>query len=101
MNLNVSLKGSTLASEALYRCGITVLGKDILEYKKEKQRQQYNKLLIVLRNAGKSHQKRLQTYHKLITNKNKQYRSIYTAKDWENYFILRKRKGEPVLPRGN
>ena len=25
---------------------------------------------------------------------------MYTAQDWENYFIVRNRKNDPVLPRG-
>ena len=66
-----ALKGSTLTSGALYRCGIAVLGKDMWEYKKEKHIQQDDKFLNVFRNATKSRQKRLQTEHDLITNKNK------------------------------
>ena len=53
MNLKDALKGVTLTDGALSRFGIAVLGKDILEYKKEKQRQQYDKHIIVLRNAEK------------------------------------------------
>ena len=101
MNLKDALKGRTLTSWALYRCVITVLGKDICEYKKENYRQQYDKNPIVLRNATKSHQKILQTYHDLITNKNKQDMSLYTDKDWTNCLIVRKRKDDPDLPRGN
>ena len=52
-----------------------------------------------MRNAAKNHQKRLQTYHDLIENKNKQDRSMYAAQDWANYLIMRKRKDDPVLPR--
>ena len=100
MNLKNSLKGSTLKAGALYRCGIGVLGKGIREHKKEKQRQQDDKHLIVLRNAAKIHQKRLQNYHYLLANKKKQDRSMYTAQDWKNYLIVRKRKEDPVLPRG-
>ena len=100
MNLKYALKGSTLTARALYRCGISVLGKDIWEYKKGKQRQQDDKHLINLRNATKSHQKCIQTYHKLIANKKKKYRSTHTAQDWTNYLIARKRKEDPVLPIG-
>ena len=100
MNLKDALKGSTLTARALYGYSIAVLGKDIWEYKKEKQRQQYNKHIIVLQNAAKSHQKRLQTYHDFIANKKKQYRSMYTAQYWTNYLIVRKSKDDPVLPRG-
>ena len=53
-----------------------------------------------MRNAAKSHQKRLQTYHDLIANKKKQDRSMYTAQDWENYLVVRKKRDDPVLPRG-
>ena len=38
MNLKDALKGSTLTSGDLYICVITVLGKEIREYNKEKQR---------------------------------------------------------------
>ena len=92
MYLKEALKGSTLTAGALYRCSIAVLSKEIWEYKKEKQRQQYDKHIIVLRNTAKSHQKRLQTYHELIANKKKQDRSLYTAHDWKNYLIVRKIK---------
>ena len=61
----------------------------------------YDKHLIVLRNAEKIHQKRLQTYHDLIVNNKKQDRNLHTAHDWTNYFILSKVKDEPALPRGN
>ena len=71
MNLKYALKGSTLTVGALYRYGTAVLDKDIWEYKKEKQRQKYDKYRIVLRNDVKSHQKRLQNYHDLIANKKK------------------------------
>ena len=98
MNLKDALKGSTLAAGALYRCGIAVLGKDIWEYEKEKQRQQDDKHLILLRNAAKNYQKRLQNYHDSIANKKKQDRSLYTAQDWTNHLIARKRKDDPVLP---
>ena len=37
MNLKDALKGRTLTAGALYICGISVLGKDIREYKKDKQ----------------------------------------------------------------
>ena len=53
-----------------------------------------------MKNSVKSHHKHLQTYHDLITNKKKQDRSMYTAQDWANYLIVRKRKYDPVLPRG-
>ena len=56
---------------------------------------------MVLRNAAKSHQNRLQTYHNLIANKKKQERSMYTVQDRENYLIVKKRKDDPVIPRGN
>ena len=101
MNLKDALKGSTLISGALYRCGIAVLGKDIWKYKKENERHQDDKHLIVLKNTAKSHQKRLQTYHELIANKKKQDRSLYTAQDWKNYLIVRKIKDDTVLPRCN
>ena len=100
MNLKDALKGITLTYGALYRCGIAVLGKDIWEYKKKKQKQQDDKHLIVLRNAAKNHQKRLQTYHDLIANKKKQDRSMYTAHDWKNYLFARMRKDDPDLPIG-
>ena len=48
MGLKGALKGITFTARALYRCGIAVLGKDILEYNKENQRQKYDKHLIVL-----------------------------------------------------
>ena len=48
-----------------------------------------------MRNPGKSHQNRLQNYHDLIANKEN------TAQDWTNYLVVRKRKDDPVLPRGN
>ena len=64
INFKDALKGSTLTSGALYRCGITVLGKYIWEYKKEKQRQQDDKYLIVLRNAEKF----IKTVFKLTMN---------------------------------
>ena len=98
MGFNRALKGITFTSRALYRCGIDVLVKYIWGYKKEKQRQQYDKNPIVLRRAAKTHQKRLQTYHDIITNKKKQDRSLYTAQDWKNYFIVRKRKDD-LLPQ--
>ena len=100
MNLKDDLKGSTLTPGALYRCGIAVIGKDIWEYKKEKQRKQDDKHLIFLKNTAKSHQQHLQNYHDLITNKKKQDRSMYTAHDWENDLIVGKRKDDPVIPRG-
>ena len=53
-----------------------------------------------MKNAAKSHQKCLQNYHDLITNKKKQDRSLYTVQDWKNYLIVGKRKDDPVLPRG-
>ena len=98
MNLMDALKGRTLTSGALYRYGIDVLGKEIWEYKKENQTQQEDKHLTVLRNAAKSNQKRLKTYHELISNKKKQDRYLYTAHDWTNSLIVRKRKDDPVLP---
>ena len=99
MNLKGALKLSTLIDKALYICGIAILGKYIWEYKKEKQRQQYDKHKINLRNAAKIHQKCLQTYHDLIVNKKKQDRWLYTGQDCTNYLIVRKRKDDPVLPR--
>ena len=51
-----------------------------------------------MRNAEKSHKKRLQTYHDLIANKKKQDISLYNAHDWTNDFISRKRRDEPILP---
>ena len=99
-NLKDALKGSNLKTGALYRCGNYILGKEIWEYKKYKQRQKYDKHLILLQNAGKIHQKRLQTYHELLANKRKQDRSLYTAHDWKNYLITRKIKYGPVLTRG-
>ena len=83
-----------------YRCVITVFDKHIWEYKKEKQIEQDNKNLIVLRNAAKNHKKRLQNHHELIAKKKKQDRSMYTAQDLINSLIARKRKDVPVLPRG-
>ena len=71
INLKDALKGGTLTSGSLYRWVIAFLGKDKWEYKKDKQRQQDDKHLIVLQNAAKIHQKRLQTYHDLIENKKK------------------------------
>ena len=53
-----------------------------------------------MRNSAKSNQKRLQTYRGLIANKKKKDRSMYTAQDWAHNFIARKRKDDPVLPRG-
>ena len=70
------------------------------EYKKYKQTQQDDKYLTVLRNPAKSHQKCLQTYHDLITNKKIQNMSLCTVHDCTNYLIVRKRKNEPTLPRG-
>ena len=55
MNLKDAMKGSTLTARSLYRCGIYILGKDIWEYKKEKQRQQDDKHLMVLQNSAKIH----------------------------------------------
>ena len=52
-----------------------------------------------MRNAAISHQKRLQTYHELIANKNKQDRSLYNAQNWKHYLIVRKRKDDPATPR--
>ena len=54
--LKDAIKGSTFTDGALCICGIYFLGKDIWEYKKEKQRQQDDKHPIVLKNAAKSHQ---------------------------------------------
>ena len=98
MNFNEDL--SNLTARALYRCSICALRKYTWEYNKEKQRKQDDKHLIVLRNAAKSHQKRLQTYHDLIIKKKKQGRSMYTAHDWENYLIVMKRKDDHVIPVG-
>ena len=53
-----------------------------------------------MRSAATIHQKRLQNYHELITNKKKQDRPLYTAQDWKNYSIARKIKDEPIIPRG-
>ena len=100
MNLKDTLKGSTLTSVALYRCGIDILGKDIWEYKKEKHRKQDDKHLVVFQNDAKSDQTPLQPYHDLIANKKKQYRSLYTAQDLTNYLIVMKRKDDLVYPRG-
>ena len=100
MNLKDDLKGITLTVRALYRYGIAVLRKRIREYKKDKQRQQDDKHLIFFRNAAKIHQNRLQTYHELIVNNKKQDRSLYTAQDWTDYLIVRKRRDNPALPRG-
>ena len=47
-NYKDALKGRTLTSRALYRYGVALLGKYIGKYKKEKQRQQDDKHLIVL-----------------------------------------------------
>ena len=52
-----------------------------------------------MRNAARSHQKRLQTYHEIFANKKRQDRSIYTPQDWSNYFIVTKRKDVPIFPR--
>ena len=38
MNLKDALKGSILTAADLYRYGISVLGKDICEYKKDKHK---------------------------------------------------------------
>ena len=100
MNLKDALKGSTLKSGSLYICYISVLGKYIWWYNKEKQIPQDDKHLIVLRNAAKIHQTCLQTYHDLIAKNKKQDRSLYTAQDWKKYLIVSKKKDDPVLPRG-
>ena len=78
-DLKDTLKGSTLTSGALYRCGAAILGNGIWKYKKETQRQHDDKHLTVFRNTAKSHQKRLQNYHGLISNKKNQDRSLYTS----------------------
>ena len=67
--------------------------------RRQKQKKRNNEL-IVLRKAARCHQKRLQIYRDLIANKMKQDRSKYTARDWINYFIVRRRKGDPIIPRG-
>ena len=54
-NLKDTLKGITLTAEALYICGVAVLGEEIWENKKEKQRKKYNKHPTVFRNAAKSY----------------------------------------------
>ena len=54
-----------------------------------------------MRNPAKSHQKCLQTYHDLIANKKIQGRSLYTAQDWKNHLIVRSKKDDPALPRGD
>ena len=53
INFKEALKGGILTAGAIYRCSIAILGKDIWEYNKYKQKQQDDKQLIVLRKTAK------------------------------------------------
>jgi hypothetical protein len=87
-----------MTAGTIFKSGRVLLGRDILEYKQEKERDQLNARLAIIKTSALKYQKRFETYSKLMESGYVATTKKKTIKDLKVWLSVRKKKSDGAMP---